>query len=124
MGVFLLQNHPKLYGDGKDLIDYGMSAFGMSPTHWSALQGIHGIVDFIFGPGTKYTWFGSGYISNTYFKQIANKPMYKGERGDLSFTDCFDDGKSESLFIILGIRQNTTVCFTRRLFRETYKGIR
>ena len=118
MGVFLLQNHPKLYGDGKDLIDYGMSAFGMSPTHWSALQGIHGIVDFIFGPGTKYTWFGSGYISNTYFKQIANKPMYKAERGDLSFTDCFHDGKSESLFIIFGIRQNITVCFTRRLFRS------
>ena len=115
MGVFLLQNHPKLYGDGKDLIDYGLSAFGMSPIHWSALQGIHGIVDFIFGPGTKYTWFGSGYISNTYFKQIANKPMYKSERGDLSFTDCFHDGKSESLFIIFGIRQNITVCFTRRL---------
>ena len=118
MGVFLLQNHPKLYGDGKDLIDYGMSAFGMSPTHWSALQGIHGIVDFIFGPGTKYTWFGSGYISNTYFKQIANKPMYKSARGDLSFTDCFNDGKFESLLIIFGIRQITTVCFTRRLFRS------
>ena len=104
MDVFLLQNHPKLYGDGKDLIDYGMSAFGMSPTHFSALQGIHGIVDFIHGPGTKYTWFGSGYISNTYFKQIANKPMYKGPRlgGDLSFTDCINENESDPLWRTFG----------------------
>jgi len=98
------ENHPKLFGDGKDLIDYGMSAFGMSPEHWSALQGIHGIVDFIDGPGTKYTWFGSGYISNTYFKQIANKPMYKGPStgGDLSFTDCIGDFESAPLWKTFG----------------------
>ena len=44
----------------------------------------------------KYTWFGSGYLSNTYFKQIANKPMYsdRNRGGDQTFTDC-DDFKSD-----------------------------
>ena len=75
---------------GNELIDYGMSAFGMNPEHWSALQAIHGVVHSINGLPTKYTWIGSGYISNTYFKLIANKPMYEGPRsgGDQTFTDC------------------------------------
>ena len=75
---------------GNELIDYGMSAFGMNPEHWSALQAIHGVVHSINGLPTKYTWIGSGYISNTYFKLIANKPMYEGPQsgGDQTFTDC------------------------------------
>ena len=37
--------------------------------------------------GLKYTLFGPGYISNVYFKQLANKPLYDmGKGGDLSFT--------------------------------------
>ena len=63
----------------------------MPPENWAALQAIHGAVDWINSVATKYTWFGSGYLSNTYFKQIANKPMYNIHRGgDQTFTDCFD----------------------------------
>ena len=29
----------------------------------------------------KYTWFGPGYISNVYFKRLANKPTYLGVSG-------------------------------------------
>ena len=83
-----------------------MSAFNMPPENWAALQGIHGIVDWIHGPATKYTWFGSGYISNTYFKKIANKPMYNGPRGgnggDQSFADCINGKASEKLWYTFG----------------------
>ena len=62
----------------------------MDAPNWMALQAIHATVhnvDF----GSKYTWFGFGYISNMYFKKIANKPMYYFEKGgDLSFTDCIN----------------------------------
>ena len=62
----------------------------MEAPNWMALQAIHATVhnvDF----GSKYTWFGFGYISNMYFKKIANKPMYHFEKGgDLSFTDCIN----------------------------------
>ena len=65
----------------------------MPPENWAALQAIHGATDFIRSVATKYTWFGSGYLSNTYFKQIANKPMYSdGRGGDQTFTDCFLEG--------------------------------
>ena len=64
----------------------------MPAENFAALQGIHGIVDFMWTIGSKYTWFGSGYISNTYFKQIVNKPMYHGPRmgGDQTFSDCIN----------------------------------
>ena len=42
-----------------------MSAFGMPPENWAALQAIHGATDWINSVATKYTWFGSGYLSNT-----------------------------------------------------------
>ena len=61
-------------GNGKDLVDYGKHAFGMSAKHFIALQGIHSVVHSAFA--TKYTWFGPGYLSNVYFRQIANKPTY------------------------------------------------
>jgi len=57
-----------------------------------ALQAIHGAVH---GAkiGLKYTWFGSGYISNMYFKMIANHPKYSLEKGgDLAFTSCTSSG--------------------------------
>ena len=52
---------------------------------WTALQSIHSVVH--GSPiGVKYTWFGMGYLSNMYFKLIANKPKYRNEEGgDLSF---------------------------------------
>ena len=54
-----------------------------------ALQAIHGAVH-AARIGVKYTWFGPGYISNVYFRMIANKPMYKWPNtgGDLSLTSC------------------------------------
>ena len=43
--------------------------------------------------GLKYTWFGPGYISNMYFKMIANHPKYSLEKGgDLAFTSCTNSG--------------------------------
>ena len=79
-----------------------MSAFSIPPENFAALQGIHGIVDFI--DGNKYTWFGSGYLSNTYFKQIANKPMYSGPgmTGDQTFSDCIGGESIQSLWQTYG----------------------
>ena len=70
----------------------------MPAENFAALQGIHGVVDDMNGVGAKYTWIGSGYISNTYFKQIVNKPMYNGPTSDLkrdsggdqTFCDCLE----------------------------------
>ena len=74
-----------LFGDAKHVVDFGETEFGMDAEHWTALQAIHGLVHFA-KIGLKYTWFGSGYISNMYFKMIANKPTYRFQRGgDLSF---------------------------------------
>merc|ERR1712213_118913 len=57
--------------------------------HWIALQGIHGVIHSASHIGTKYTWFGPGYLSNMYFKMIANHPKYMWDKGgDLSFTSC------------------------------------
>ena len=71
----LLQFHPNTWGDGRHLVDYGREAFRMDPEHWIALQAIHGAVHGV-GMNIKYTWFGPGYISNVYFKRLANKPTY------------------------------------------------
>ena len=75
----------------------------MPAENFAALQGIHSIVDFIHTVGTKYTWMGSGYISNTYFKQIVNKPMYNAPKipGDQTFTDCLG-GKAPPLWVTYG----------------------
>merc|ERR1712066_742836 len=76
---------PLLFGDSKHVIDFGLTEFGMDAEHWTALQAIHGAVH-VAKIGLKYTWFGPGYISNMYFKMIANKPTYRFQRGgDLSF---------------------------------------
>ena len=64
--------------------------FGMDVEHWTALQAIHGAVH-AARIGLKYTWIGPGYISNMYFKMIANHPTYELKKGgDLSFTSCTD----------------------------------
>ena len=81
-----------MFGDAKHIIDYGKNMFGMDAEHFTALQGIHGAVH-AARIGLKYTWFGPGYISNMYFKMIANKPMYQFRKGgDLSFTSCTKNG--------------------------------
>ena len=41
--------------------------------------------------GLKYTWFGPGYISNMYYKWIANYKTFDFEKGgDLSFNKGFN----------------------------------
>lgn len=78
--------HNKMFGDAKHVIDFGKSEFGMDTVRWVALMAIHGAVHFPANLGVKYTWVGPGYLSNVYYKMIANKPMYRNDRGgDLSF---------------------------------------
>jgi len=82
------EEQPKLMSSGHELIDYGRNFFSMDAEHFAALMGIHGAVHKA-AIGLKYTWMGAGYISNMFFKQLANKPMYfMGKGGDLSFTSC------------------------------------
>ena len=50
-----------------------------------ALQAVHGAVHSA-DVGVKYSWLGAGYISNMYYKWIANHATYDFEHGgDLSF---------------------------------------
>ena len=99
----MIQNQPNAFGDGRDLIDYGIKAFKMPAENFAALQGIHGIVDFMWTIGSKYTWYGSGYITNTYFKQIVNKPMYNTpEMADQAFTDCLTSPPTPPLWVTYG----------------------
>ena len=74
------------------MVDFGKKWFKMDAEHWIALQAIHGAVH-DGHIGLKYTWFGPGYISNVYFKMIANHPTYSfWKGGDLSFTSCTPSG--------------------------------
>merc|ERR1711935_1171882 len=91
------ENHPELMGDGKHLVDFGRDIMNVDADKWMALQAIHGVIHSV-SIGTKYTWFGSGYLGNTYFKLIANKPTYRQNgyiAGDLSFTDCLNSNQVE-----------------------------
>merc|ERR1711892_1541771 len=75
-----------MFGDAKHILDFGRDVFSMDAVRWTALQAIHGVVHMPANLGIKYTWFGSGYLSNMYFKLIANHPSYRFvEGGDLSF---------------------------------------
>ena len=76
---------PLLLGDANHAADFFLNEFGMSAEHSQALQAVHGAVH-IAEIGVKYTWFGPGYISNMYYKWIANHATYDFENGgDLSF---------------------------------------
>jgi len=76
---------PRLMGDARHATDFFLDQFGMSAEHSQALQAVHGAVHGS-DVGVKYTWFGSGYISNMYYKWIANHPTYNfNGGGDLSF---------------------------------------
>ena len=81
---------PRLLGDGNHATDFFLEEFGMSAEHSQALQAVHGAVHAAM-IGVKYTWFGSGYISNMYYKWIANYATYQsakyGGGGDLSFKE-------------------------------------
>ena len=71
------------------MVDYGKDVMNVDVDKWMALQAIHGAVH-VGNIGLKYTWFGPGYVSNVYFRSIANYPLYKGVDGggDLSLTSC------------------------------------
>ena len=84
----------KAFGDGRTIIDYGKTVMNVDAEHRIALQGIHSVVHAANHIGTKYTWFVPGYLSNMYFKMIANHPKYMSELGgDLSFTGCNFGGR-------------------------------
>ena len=91
---FFVQSQPKLFSDGRQIVDYGRNFFGMDSEHFMVLQAVHSAVH-AANIGLKYTWFGSGYISNVYFKMIAGTPMYlPWQNGaDLSFMNCFNGGQ-------------------------------
>ena len=83
---FGYQAQNMMFGDAKHVIDFGKEIFKIDSIHWTALQAIHGIVHSPKNLGIKYTWFGSGYLSNMYFRVIANKPRYRFDNGgDMSF---------------------------------------
>jgi len=107
--------HPNPWGDGRHLVDYGRKAFRMDPEHWMALQAIHGATHGV-GMNIKYTWFGPGYISNVYFKRIANKPTYQigTGGGDLSFLACVGEGSSQTYVrnIAIGDQNGQPVAMT------------
>ena len=76
---------PRMFGDAVHITDFMLQHFGLGAEHSQALQAVHGAVHGA-DIGTKYTWYGAGYISNMYYKWIANKPTFKFEGGgDLSF---------------------------------------
>ena len=84
--IITMQTQNLMFGDARHVIDFGKNEFGIAAVEWTALQAIHGVVHAPANLGVKYTWFGPGYLSNVYFKMIANKPRYRFEEGgDLSF---------------------------------------
>ena len=88
----MIQDQPRLFGDANSIVDYGRKLMNVDAEHWIALQAIHGAVH-AAQIGLKYTWFGPGYISNMYFKMIANHPTYRFDKGgDLAFTSCTSTG--------------------------------
>jgi hypothetical protein len=79
------ESHPRMFGDANDATDFFKNEFQMGAVHSTALQAIHGAVH-VAHIGSKYTWFGGGYLSNIFFRMIANKPTYRFRNGgDLSF---------------------------------------
>jgi len=92
-----------MFGDAKEIIDFGKTEFGIDSIHWTALQAIHGVVHSPANLGVKYTWFGPGYLSNVYFKMIANKPRYRFDAGgDLSFGDGGTNGSANIFATAIG----------------------
>ena len=80
------------------MVDYGKDVMNVDVDKWMALQAIHGAVH-VGNIGLKYTWFGPGYVSNVYFKMIANHKTYKHivGGGDLSLTTCVSGTPGVSL---------------------------
>lgn len=80
--------HNRMFAEANTIVDFGKSEFNLDAVRWVALMAIHGSVHFPANLGVKYTWVGPGYLSNVYYKMIANRPMYRMDRGgDMSFGD-------------------------------------
>ena len=74
-----------MFGDANHATDFFRNEFMMGAEHSVAIQAVHGATHTAH-IGVKYTWFGSGYISNMFYKMIANHPTYDFELGgDMSF---------------------------------------
>lgn len=75
-----------MFAEANTIVDFGKSEFDLDAVRWVALMAIHGSVHHPANLGVKYTWVGPGYLSNVYYKMIANRPMYRMDRGgDMSF---------------------------------------
>ena len=80
MKLDLVQAKPRMFGDANHATDFFKNEFMMGAEHSVAIQAVHGATHTAH-IGVKYTWFGSGYISNMFYKMIANKPTYRFQRG-------------------------------------------
>ena len=78
--IFVIQAKPRMFGDANHATDFFKNEFMMGAEHSVAIQAVHGSTHTAH-IGVKYTWFGSGYISNMFYKMIANKPTYRFQNG-------------------------------------------
>ena len=69
-----------MFGDANHATDFFKREFMMGAEHSVAIQAVHGATHTAH-IGVKYTWFGSGYISNMFYKMIATSPPI-GSRGE------------------------------------------
>jgi len=87
------ESQPTMFGTADQVLQGVKKDFGMSARDLIALTGIHSIVAHPNANtvGTKYSWFGNSYLSNMYYKMLANKPTYAFNWGsDVGFC-CGDD---------------------------------
>ena len=90
-----------MFGDANHATDFFKREFMMGAEHSVAIQAVHGATHTAH-IGVKYTWFGSGYISNMFYKMIANKPTYRFQRGgDLRYVLFGDTDTSHKCFCII-----------------------
>ena len=76
--------HPELFGTGDATVDFVKKEFNMTASDFIALSAVHSAVHLKARHwilGTKYVWIGNSYISNIYHRMIANKPMYRWDKG-------------------------------------------
>ena len=72
------ENHDNPWGHGDNVIANFKKDFDMPAEQTIALMAAHGIQSRIHNKimATKYTWIGTPYLSNMFFRQLAEKPMY------------------------------------------------
>jgi len=88
------ESHPSL-NDAEQVVNLMKRDFNMTARHFIALSGIHSTASRLqqHTLGTKYVWFSASYLSNMYYKMIANRPTYEADRGgDIAFVDNSENG--------------------------------